>query len=431
MSLKNQILSGAKWSGIGTLTLAVVAIVKISILARILEKEEFGLMALVTFVMGFMSVFNEMGLSTGILHKSEITEKEYSTLFWFNLTVGFILYGLLILITPAISLFYDEEILNVLIPLVGVNLVISSIGQIFKTREQKHLHFKDVAVIEIIAAISSLCFAVYLAINGYGVYSLIYSYLLQHIVSNILLFILGLKKYGLEMHLKLKETIPFIKVGGYQVGSQVVNYLNRDLDILIIGKFFPTEMLGVYSLAKQLVMRPMQILNPIVIKVASPTLALFQNSRKDLKKNYLKLINLVATVNIPIYILLFVFAPFFVNLFYGSGYTEAVSLVRILSVFMLIRAISSPVGSLVVATGRTDLEFIWNIATIIITPLCIVVGSQFGLKGAAVGITLSAIILFIPGWRFLVFRMTEVSFKSYIEALFILNFGYFKKLIKR
>ncbi|TVZ51340.1 PST family polysaccharide transporter/teichuronic acid exporter [Dokdonia sp. Hel_I_53] len=431
MSLKRQIFSGAKWSGIGTLSLAVIAILKVSILARLLEKEEFGLMALVTFVMGFMSVFNEMGLSAGILHKSEISEKEYSTLFWFNLLVGFVVYGLLLLVTPLIALFYEENILNFLIPLVGVNLIISSLGQIFRTREQKLLQFRHVALIDIFSAILSLGFAVYLASNGYGIYSLIYSYLLQYTISNICVFILGLIKYGLQFHFKISETIPFVKVGGYQVGSQVINYFNRDLDILIIGKFFPAEALGVYSLAKQLVMRPMQILNPIVIKVASPTLALLQNSREQLQKGYLKLINLVATVNIPVYIILFIFSPFFVQLFYGSGFGEAILLVRILSIFMLIRAISSPVGSLVVATGRTDLEFIWNIATLVITPICIMIGAKFSLLGAAIGMTVSTILLFVPGWRFLVFRMTQVSFKNYLEALFILNVDYIKKFLKK
>ncbi len=132
-------------------------------------------------------------------------------------------------------------------------------------------------------------FAVYLAVNGYGIYSLIYSYLLQYTISNIGLFILGLSKYGLQFHFKIADTIPFVKVGGYQVGSQVINYFNRDLDILIIGKFFPTEALGVYSLAKQLVMRPMQILNPIVMKVASPTLALIQNSREGITERLFKI----------------------------------------------------------------------------------------------------------------------------------------------
>ena len=93
-------------------------------------------------------------------------------------------------------------------------------------------------------------------------------------------FIYGLKKYGLLLHFNYKETEPFLKIGIYQVGGQVVNYFNRDLDILIIGKFFSQDILGGYSLAKQLVSRPAQIINPILSKVASPALAKFQNKKE-------------------------------------------------------------------------------------------------------------------------------------------------------
>ena len=278
MNIKKQIVSGVKWTTIGTIVIAVVALLKLSVLARFLDKADFGLMALVTFVMGFMNLFSDMGLTSAILHKQNISKKEYASLYWFNIGFSIILYAILYAVTPFVTSFYNEPELNILIPLLGLNLLISAIGRIFKTIESKHLIFKEITIFEIIAAIVSLCFAIYLAMNDYGVYTLVYSALLQYSLQNLMYLVYGLRKYGLLFRFKFIETKPFLKIGIYQVGGQVVNYFNRDLDILIIGKFFSPEILGGYSLAKQLVFRPAQILNPIITKIASPGLSLLQNN---------------------------------------------------------------------------------------------------------------------------------------------------------
>ncbi|SEA69216.1 MOP flippase family protein [Psychroflexus halocasei] len=421
MSLKKEVFAGLKWSTLSTIILALVALLKISILTRYLDKADFGLMAMVTFVMGFMNLFNDMGLVSAILHKRGVTKEEYGSLYWLNLFVSFAMFGVLWLVTPFISYFYGEDQLNILIPLLGINLIISGIGQMFRTIEQKNLRFKNISLIEISAAVVSLALAIYLAVDGYGVYSLIYSSLLKFALTNIFYLFLGLKHYGLLLHYKFSETRPFLKIGMYQVGGQIVNYFNRDLDILIIGKLFSPELLGGYSLAKQLVMRPAQILNPIITRVASPTLAKFQDNKEVLKRNYLKLVNIISTINLPAYLGLFIFAPWIVQILYGEGFEDIVSLVRVLSVYMAIRAIANPMGSLVIATGRTDIEFYLNLFVLLVTPICVVIGAQFGIMGAAVGITFSILLMFFPGWKLLIYKMTGATFKEYCKAIFVLK----------
>ena len=422
MSFKKLVVSGVKWTTAGTVVIALTALLKISILTRFLDKEDFGLMAMVTFVIGFMNLFNDMGLTSAILHKQKISKEEYGSLYWLNLFISAIIFCFLCLITPIVSSFYGQPELKILLPLLGMNLLISGLGMMFKTIEQKNFLFKKITIIEITAAIFSLVIAVILAINNYGVYSLVFSALLQYTITNVFYLILGLTKYGLLFHFKFSDTKPFLKIGLYQVGGQAINYFNRDLDILIIGKMFSPDILGGYSLAKQLVMRPMQILNPILSKVASPTLAKFQGNIETLRKNYLKLINMIASINIPAYFLVILFAPWIVQVLYGNGFDNIIILVRILSIYMIIRAVCSPVGSLVIATGRTDIEFYWNIFTIFITPLCIYVGAQYGIVGAAVGITTSIILLFIPGWRLLIYKMTGASLLDYSKAILVIRY---------
>ncbi|WP_349352311.1 MULTISPECIES: MOP flippase family protein [unclassified Flagellimonas] len=415
--IKSNVISGVKWTTIGTITNALVALLKIAILARFLDKADFGLMALVTFVMGFMNLFNDMGLTSAILHKQQISKNEYASLYWLNVIFSIVLYGILLLITPLVSNFYEEQDLKFLIPLLGLNLLISAGGRIFKTIESKFLLFKQVTIFEISASLLSLIFAVYLAINDYGVLALVYSALLQYLVQNTLYLILGLKKYGLKLHFNFGETTPFLKIGMYQVGGQIINYFNRDMDILLIGKFFNSDVLGGYSLAKQLVSRPAQILNPILLKVASPALAKFQENMLQLKTNYLKLVGWVGKLNFAVYGAVALFAPIIVQLLYGTGFEEINPLVRILSVYMIFRAIGNPVGSLVIATGKTHLEFLWNMITLLVLPIFIYSGSIMGIEEVAWALTLAMAILFIPSWRLLVYKMTGATFREYLWAI--------------
>ena len=132
---------------------------------------------------------------------------------------------------------------------------------------------------------------------------------------------------------------------------------------------------------------------------------------------YLKLVNVVSSVNFVSYFILIVFAPIIVEIFYGGGYSSIVLLVRILCVYMVFRAILNPIGSLVVATGRTDIQFIWNIVLLILMPIVVYAGSMFGIVEVTIALTVTMILLFLPSWYFLVRKMSGATLKEYVISI--------------
>lgn len=415
-SFKNITLSGVKWTSLSTVILSLVGILRISILVRFLDAADFGLMAIVTFILGFMNLFMDMGLTSAILHKQDISDNEYASLYWINIVFSLILFGLISLASPFIASFYEDSELTVLIPLMAISIILSALGRQFKTVEQKHLNFKYLAVTDIIGALFGLGVGVTTAIWGYGVYALVYAALTQYAISNTIYFVKGLWDRGMLFHFKYDDTKPYLKIGIYQVGGQVVNYFNRDLDILLIGKFFGSEVLGGYSLAKQLVQRPMQILNPIITKVASPVLALLQSDEENLKNKFLSFLNIVATANFTAYGLLALLAYPVVIVLYGSDFTHVVILVQILSAYMFIRSVGSLVGSLLVATGRTDLDFYWNLFVLLVTPLAIYISAKFSVEMVALSLVITMIILLIPAWKLLINKLCGASLSEYLNS---------------
>jgi len=429
--MEKAVVKGVKWTSISTLWFAASNVIKISVLARFLEDTDFGLMAILSMLLGLLSLFSDLGLSTAILHKQGITKKEYASLFWLNLFFCLTVYVSLFGVGYLVAWFYEDQRLYELTLLIGVNVLFFGLGTQFKTIETKQLSFKFISIFEIVAATISLIGAVIWAVKDYGVLSLVYSSLLHYGILHLTLFVYGLKKHGLLLHFKWIETLPFLKIGFYQVGGQFINYFNRDLDILLVGKFFSTEILGGYSLAKQLVFRPMQIINPILMKVATPALALVQEKKSELKQNYLTLLKWVSTVNIPIYIVTILTAPLLVWLFYGNEFDHIVPLVQLLSVYMLFRAFGNPIGSLVTATGKTHLEFYWNLMNLFIAPVFIFIGAQGSIEWVAIALGIYMLAMLVPSWKFLVHRMTGASLKEFLHAILLpdprLIIGLFKR----
>ncbi|MBA80271.1 MOP flippase family protein [Leeuwenhoekiella sp.] len=417
MQNQNSVVKGIKWTSMGTIGVAVCSLLRLSILTRFLDREDFGLMALVLFVLGVISLFMDMGLTSAIFHRQEISKKEYSSLYWINLAFGILVFIVIVFLSPLIANFYDSPLLSSLIIIMSTTVIFAGLGNQFRTVEQKKLNFKIIALVELLSAILSLIVAIVMAVKGFGIYALVISALIQYALPNIFFFLRGWLLYPLLFHFNLKESFLFLRIGIFEVGSQFVNYFNRDMDIIIIGKVFSPEILGGYSLAKQLVYKPAQIVNPIITKISNPLLAKFQGNLSSLKKNYLKLINIVSSVNFFVYLLVFLFAPLIVQILYGTEYENIVILVRILSVYMYIRSIGNPIGSLVIATGRTDISFFWNIFSLLVMPAFIFIGTQFSAEAVAYAMVAGIIALFVPNWWLLVKRMTGASLLEFCSAV--------------
>ena len=127
MQFGKSILKGVKWTSVSTVGVALASLVRISILTRFLNKEDFGLMAIVVFVLGVLNLFTDMGLTSAIFHKQNISRKEYASLYWVNLFFGISLYGFIFLLSPYIASFYNEPQLTELILLMAISIVFASI----------------------------------------------------------------------------------------------------------------------------------------------------------------------------------------------------------------------------------------------------------------------------------------------------------------
>ena len=223
-----------------------------------------------------------------------------------------------------------------------------------------------------------------------------------------------MKRMGLQFRFSLNETKPFLKIGIYQVGGQIVNYFNRDIDVLIIGKLMGSEVLGGYSLAKQLVRRPLQIIDPVVMKVYASILPKFQHDKSKLRFYFSEILHNVSIINALVYGLIALLAPIIVTIFYGSGFDDIYFIVVGFCVIVYLRSISGKIGILVVTTGRTELELYWNILQIAFFPIAIFIGAQYSIYHIVLLIAILQVLLLLPCWYIFYKKLINLKLREYL-----------------
>ena len=385
MDNKKTVISGAKWMSISTIVSSLVVILRLSILAHFLEKSDFGIVAILTFIHGLTIMFSDMGFATVVLHKQDLKKSEFSSLFWIQMLVYTVLYLIMICFTHPISIFYSEPLLHILLPLSLVDLFFTAFGKLYEAVLQKNFQFRVIALRNIISNVLALALAIILALVGCGVYTLVYSTLFGSLFLAIWNFVIGQKHIKLQFHCSIKEVMPLVKIGLYQTGTSIIDYFCSKLDVLIIGKLLGMETLGVYNLCKELIYRFIQSVNSIVNKVMSPVFSRMQNDISSFRKSYCVTLSKLTSLTFAALTLIAALSTQIITILYGSSYEDAGLLTALLSCVAMGTAIGNPVSSIIVASGRTDLpfKFVWLRA--LYTAPCIYICSLYSIYLVAVG----------------------------------------------
>lgn len=419
MSLLKAATKGMVWTTTSTVVRSLVSLLQISILTRHLDVGAFGTIAIATVFIGFTQIFLDLGISAGIMHKQDATKDQLSSLFWLNILTGTILTLILIALAPLVSMGYEDETLTPIIMLLSLSVFLASLGSQHRTIQQKEMRFKYMAIIEISASIITMAIAVILALKGFGVYSLVYSSITGVAVSNLLYLSLGLRKdKNIYWHFNLHDTYPFLKIGAFSIGSRILDYFSREIDIIFIGASFGKDVLGLYTLCKKVVRMLFGVINPIITRILTPLFSKMQTDKSRIKGVYYNLTETLVITNLPIYLLVSIFSKTILNLLYGEQYIEGAFILSIFAAYYGILSISNPIGSLQIALGRTDIGFYWTIYRILCTLVVVYIASFFNIETLVILFLALAIFNIVVMWRFQIYIMIGMSFSELMQAIF-------------
>ncbi|TYS12930.1 MOP flippase family protein [Rossellomorea vietnamensis] len=415
-SMMKQLLGGMKWTGSATAINTSVQLFQWAVIARLLDPSEIGIMSMVAVIITFAQLFTDMGVGNAIIHKQNATQNQLSTLYWLNVMTGFTVAAIVFFSAPLIADFYNEPLLVELVHLVALIFCIIPFGQQFQYIMQKNLEFDRIAKTDIISVITGAVVAILLAYLGFGVFSLVYGQIVFHSLKSLLYGIQGWKDFRPSFYFKLREVKSFLGFGLYQMGSRSVSYLSSNVDYILIGRFLGAEALGVYQIAYQLVVVPVTKINPLITKVAFPLFAREQKNNESLSKGFTDMSKMLAVITFPILFGMMSTADVLVPVMFGDQYDASIVLVQILALLGTFRVLMNPNGSILLAKGRADIGFKWDLGVAAIHTLAFYLVVENGVEAVAWTYVILGVINFLLG-RILLHHVIGLNAKQYFTGL--------------
>lgn len=414
MNLKSKAITGVKWSTISMVLVTALQLGQLAVLARFVQPEDFGLMAIIMVVISFSQSFMDMGISNAIIQRQTVSHVQLSSLYWLNILAGIILFLILLAITPMISTFYGEPSIQQPLMLLSTIFIIMSIGSQYKTLCQKELQFDRIAKCDLTAAVFAFTVAVISAINDMGIYSLILASLTQALVKSILFLSIGLRKHHIPAFVfKHTELQGFYSFGLYQMGARSINFISANIDKILIGKMLGLQQVGFYNMAWQLVMFPLSKINPVVNNIAFPIFSKVQDDVETLSKYYSITVKALSMVTIPLLAFLYFYSNEVVLFIFGPGWGVTANLITTLSFVGILKALANPGGAILLAKGFVKIDFWWNIIWSLVLALSIyitllVTPMVESVPKILLGISLSFGLI----WHYIICKYGKIKYSS-------------------
>jgi O-antigen/teichoic acid export membrane protein len=418
MSLKRAAAASTKWTAVSSAATIVLQALQIIMVARFVSPADLGLVAMVTVVLSIFTAYIDMGISNAIIHHQDTSAEQLSSLYWLNIVAGLCAFLIAVGLSPLIALMFGEPRLQGLVLIAASVFLFVPFGQQFEILLQKSLRFDTLARVEILKNALGCAVAIGLAWFGFGAVSLIFGQIALSATATVCLLAIGWRRWPPRLRFRLSDTRGYLGFGLYQMGERTVSLLNSRVDQLIIGIMLGPVALGVYSLSWNLVIQPVQRINPIVTRVAFPVFSLVQGDLERLKRGYLFVTWALSALNAPLLFGCAVTAPLFMPLLFGGKWDAAIPIVQILSFVALMRSTTNPLGSLLMARGHADLGFKWNLTLLFTQCIIVLAGALLGgVVEIALAVLASQLLYAYPAYTFLVRRMLGPCGKGYLFSM--------------
>jgi O-antigen/teichoic acid export membrane protein len=389
----------------------VITIVATSIMARLLTPHDYGLIGMVAFVTGFVSMYKDLGLSAATIQREEIDREQISTLFWVNVGLGLAITLFTIAIAPLVAWFYGEPRLTMLTVATASGFLISSFAVQHEALLRRQMRYFALAAIALLSVVTGYVVGIIAAWRGLSYWALVLSQLA--VVSSGTLLTLVLCRWLPGPPKRNTGVRSMIKFGGNLTGFTTINYFSRNLDNLLIGRVWGAQQLGLYNRAYQLMALPIDQINEPVTSVAVPSLSRLKDFPQDYRRAYLRMLEKIALLTMPAVVLMLVTSDWIIHLILGSQWIGAVRIFILLGVTALFQPIANTTGWLLISQGRTNHMFQWGLISGPIIMGSIVVGLPWGAVGVAASYAITRVLIVDPLLYWFVGRQGPVRTKDF------------------
>lgn len=411
---KEKAITGVYWMGLMSGVTLVLKFLTIMVLSRVLNPDEFGVVAALLIVISFAEIFWMMGIGPAIVQKKELSDDDITTGNILNIIFGVSVYGCIYVCAPMIAAFIGIDNI-VMLRVISVVFVINSISGVSGSLLQRDMEFKSIGIIQTIALVVYGFSAIIFALLGWGAWALIFAQLLQVTVQTMLSLLKRPIRISVSLRKKSAKELMYFGIGFTL--SRIFNNIALQGDYFVVNRALGTTALGFYNRAYQLLMLPTHVIGHVVDKVLFPLLSKFQDKNEKLRYVFLNITLLIALISLPITIISLIMGAELVTCVLGKNWNATVIPFKILMISLFFRMAYKICDSLVRSIGAVYQRLWVQIVYAITVIVGAFIGKEWGINGVAIATTIAIITNYIL-MTTLIMRLIKLKLNQLLSYLF-------------
>ena len=387
-NLKQKAVSGMIWTALQKYSTMFIQFISGIILARLLTPYDYGCIGMLMIFMVLAEAFIDGGFGSALIQKKRPTQEDYSTIFFWNLSMAVVLYAILYLAAPAIARFYGIPLLCDVLRVQGLILFIYAFNIVQRNQLQKKMNFKMLSIVTITTSLTALTVTIIMAYHGFGVWALVAQNVLTAAVPAIVFWFYV--KWRPRLVFSWQSFRELFGFGFYMFLTQLLNQFGHQIQGLLIGRFYNASTMGYYSKANSTERLASTSISKIMTQVTYPLYAEMQDDKAALGNAIKKITLILSYITFPLlFILLLCAKPLFI-LLYSDRWVESVPYFQVLCIAGLAYSLQSVNYQSVAAIGKSKTMFVWTFVKRAVGIGFVIAGLLLdGMRGLLVGMVLN------------------------------------------
>lgn len=399
-SRKHKSITGTFWSLTERFAKIGIQILCTFIIAQFVAPSEFGLVSMMSIFLAFSTILIDSGFSQALIHEQQVTRHDESSIFWFNILLGIVVYGCFWFAAPLIADFYEQTRLTILIRVAFLSLIFQSLIVVQQGLLFKKVDFKTNSKISLWAVTLSGIAGIVISYIRRDVWGLIVQNLSYALLQTLFFWIYS--TWRPQLYFSMQCVRKYLKFSMNLLGSNVLAAITDNLANLVVGKAYNTTILGHYTMANKIPSLTSGTICYGIKRVSYSMMSTFQNDDEKLASYSQRVTGTAFWILAPIMILLFVFAHELINWLFPPQWAPAAMYLKYFCVIGFVFCFSDINQDILLVKGRTDILFRLDLVRRAILVLLLVIGMQYDVEMllfllVVYNITNSLVVSYIAG----------------------------------
>lgn len=380
--LGRKAVRGVAWLGSGQMVRLAVSFGTSVMLARLLLPSDFGLFTMTYMAAELAQLFAAFGFGSAIIQQQTTKPSVLNSCFWANIAIGLVVSGGLLASGPLVEMYFRVDgIAPLLLPL-ALNMLLGAGMVVPQSLLTQRLQFKQLTAAQVTGSLASALATIAAAAAGFGVWSLA----LQPLVGNLVTggMMLAYSSWLPERRFNFEDIRPLLNFSNNLLANNFIDFIARNLPVLIIGRVLGAAAVGFYGMATGLTGMVVFQISSVIVRVLFPTLSALKDDPRALREAWFKATSAIAVLAWPVMAGAIATAPDLLLVVFGERWSPSIVPFQVLCVLMSVQAVATTSSTVLMAMGRADLMLRITVISAVAYAIALSIGAQFSVTGVAV-----------------------------------------------